>query len=247
MEEQDFLVLDSSHSSPLDKSVENYSDGFLLAIDKPYRWTSADVVRKIKFTLKRHFHHDIKVGHAGTLDPLATGVLILCAGKATKSAEKIQAGRKEYVAEITLGATTPSFDMEKDIDAEYPYLHITEESVQNTLKSFIGKQKQYPPVFSAKYVDGIRAYEKARTGEKVELPPSMIEIFDVELLSFNLPKISIRVKCSKGTYIRALARDLGIALNSGAYLSSLRRSSSGPFKVEDCMSMEQFIELYKES
>lgn len=242
----DFPVLDKSHTTPLEKDVEKYQPGFLMVFNKPYRWTSADVVRKVKFTLKRHFHHDIKVGHAGTLDPLATGILIICAGRATKSAELIQAGRKEYIAEITLGATTPSFDLEKEIDAEYPYEHITEDSVRQTIKTFIGKQEQYPPVFSAKYVDGMRAYEKARSGETVELQPATIEIFDIELIDFNLPKITVRVECSKGTYIRALARDLGTALNSGGHLTSLTRTASGSFRIEDSLDMDKFIELYSE-
>lgn len=241
-----FPVYDRSHTVPLDRDIEKHQSGFLMVFNKPYRWTSADVVRKVKFTLKRHFHHDIKVGHAGTLDPLATGVLVICAGRATKAAELIQSGRKEYIAEITLGATTPSFDLEKEIDAEYPYRHITEIAVRQALTSFIGKQEQYPPVFSAKYIDGMRAYEKARSGETVELEPATIEIFDMELLDFDLPKIKIRVACSKGTYIRALARDLGTALGSGGHLTSLTRTASGTFRIEDSLEMEQFIELYSE-
>lgn len=243
----EFPVYDLSHTEPLDRDVEKYQSGFLMVFDKPYRWTSADVVRKVKFTLKRHFHHDIKVGHAGTLDPLATGVLVICAGRATKAAELIQAGRKEYVAEITLGATTPSFDLEKEIDAEYPYEHITEAAVRQALASFIGKQTQYPPVFSAKYIDGMRAYEKARNGETVELEPAAIEIYDMELLNFDLPRIKIRVECSKGTYIRALARDIGTALGSGGHLTSLVRTASGRFRVENSMEMDHFIQLYSEN
>jgi len=246
MENCEFPVLDKTHISPMDRDIEKHRSGFLLLINKPYRWTSADVVRKVKFTLKRHFHSEIKVGHAGTLDPLATGVLILCAGKATKSAEAIQAGRKEYIAEVTLGATTPSFDLEKEIDAVYPYEHVTREKVEETLQSFIGRQEQYPPVFSAKYVGGMRAYERARSGESIELKPAVIEIDDIELISFSLPKLTIRVKCSKGTYIRALARDIGISLNSGGHLSSLIRTGSGGFRVENCMEMEDFIQTYSE-
>ncbi|MBQ0006154.1 MAG: tRNA pseudouridine(55) synthase TruB [Alistipes sp.] len=242
----EFPILDKTHVTPLERDIEKYRSGFLLVFNKPYRWTSADVVRKVKFTLKRHFHGELKVGHAGTLDPLATGILILCAGRATKSAEVIQAGRKEYIAEITFGATTPSFDLEKEIDATYPYEHITPESVENVLKSFIGPQEQYPPVFSAKYVDGMRAYERARSGEEIELKPSSIEIYDIALMKFDLPRITLRVQCSKGTYIRALARDLGLALESGAHLTSLTRTGSGDFKLEDCMEMDDFIRIYSD-
>jgi len=246
MESLEFPVLDKSHVSPLDRDIENHRSGFLLLFNKPYKWTSADVVRKVKFTLKRHFHSEIKVGHAGTLDPLATGVLVLCAGKATKSAEAIQAGRKEYIADIMLGATTPSFDLEKEIDAVYPYGHITREMVEDTLKSFIGRQEQYPPVFSAKYVGGMRAYERARSGEDVELKPATIEIFDLQLIKFDPPGITIRVNCSKGTYIRALARDIGISLQSGGHLTALTRTGSGGFRIENCMEMDDFIKLYSE-
>lgn len=246
MTPSEFPLLDKTHVSPLERDIEKYRSGFLMIFNKPYRWTSADVVRKVKFTLKRHFHGELKVGHAGTLDPLATGILILCAGRATKSAEAIQSGRKEYVAEITFGATTPSFDLEKEIDATYPYGHITRENVESVLKSFIGLQEQYPPVFSAKYVGGMRAYERARSGEEIELKPSTIEIFDISLTEFALPRITIRVQCSKGTYIRALARDLGLALKSGAHLTSLTRTASGEFKLEDCMEMDDFIRIYSD-
>jgi len=241
-----YPVIDRTHNSPLSHAIEDYPAGFLLTIDKPYRWTSADVVRKVKFTLKRHFRHEIKVGHAGTLDPLATGVLVICAGKTTKIAESLQAEKKEYVAGITLGATTPSFDLEKEIDATYPFEHVTRESVEELLKKMTGPQEQYPPIFSAKYIDGTRAYEKARLGEDVELKPAHIEIYDMELLDFELPVIRVRVECSKGTYIRALARDIGTALGSGGHLSSLRRTASGGFRVEECLDMDTFTEIYRE-
>lgn len=246
MDTSQFLILDRTHSSPLSRSAGDYPAGFLVAVDKPYGWTSADVVRKIKFTFKRHFHHEIKVGHAGTLDPLATGVLVICAGRTTKMAESLQAERKEYVADITLGATTPSYDLEKEIDATYPFEHITGEAVTSLLRKMTGPQDQYPPVFSAKYIDGTRAYEKARLGEDVVLKPSRIEIYDMELLDFKLPRIRIRVECSKGTYIRALARDIGEALDSGAHLSALRRTASGGFRVENCLEMDKFTEIYKD-
>lgn len=247
MKDVQYPIINCTHTSPLSRDIEDYPAGFILTIDKPYRWTSADVVRKVKFTLKRHFHHEIKVGHAGTLDPLATGVLVICAGKTTKIAEQLQAEKKEYIAEITLGATTPSFDMEKDVDATYPFEHITRESVEDLLKRMTGPQEQYPPIFSAKYIDGTRAYEKARLGEKVELKSSHIVIYSMFLLNFDLPVIRIRVECSKGTYIRALARDIGSSLNSGGYLSSLRRTASGGFRVEDCLDMESFARIYKDS
>jgi len=241
-----FPIFGRTDTAPLSRNIEDYPAGFLLTVDKPYRWTSADVVRKVKFTLKRHFHHDIKVGHAGTLDPLATGVLVICAGKTTKMAEQLQAEKKEYIAEITLGATTPSFDLEKEIDARFPFEHITKESVEELLIRMTGAQEQYPPIYSAKYIDGTRAYEKARQGEDVELKPAHIEIYDMELLDFDLPIIRIRVECSKGTYIRALARDIGSALDSGGHLSALRRTASGGFRIEDCLDMETFTGIYRE-
>jgi len=240
------LIIDKSCKSPFSHNPDDYKDGFLVLMDKPYGWTSADVVRKVKFTLKRHFHHEVKVGHAGTLDPLATGLLVLCVGKTTKMSESLQAEEKEYVAEFCTGATTPSFDMEKEIDATYPYLHITEDMVKNTLRRFEGEQEQLPPVFSAKYVEGIRAYEKARLGETVELKPAAIKIYSISLTEFNLPKMKIKVRCSKGTYIRALARDIGVSLESGAYLTALRRTASGGFNVEDSLSVEDFTSLCAE-
>ena len=182
----------------------------------------------------------IKVGHAGTLDPLATGVMIICTGKATKRIEEFQYHTKEYIATLQLGATTPSFDLEKEIDATYPTEHITREMVEEVLKKFIGTIEQVPPVFSACKVDGKRAYDLARKGNEVELKAKTLVIDDIELLECNLPEIKIRVVCSKGTYIRALARDIGQALDSGAHLTGLIRTRVGDVKLEDCMKIEDF-------
>jgi tRNA pseudouridine synthase B len=184
----------------------------------------------------------LKVGHAGTLDPLATGVLVLCTGRATKRIDELQAHTKEYVATLRLGATTPSFDMEKPVDAEYPTEHITKELVEETLKRFVGTIEQVPPAFSACKVDGNRAYDLARKGQEVNLKPKILVIDELELLRCDLPDIEIRVVCSKGTYIRALARDIGLALQSGAYLTALRRTRVGEVRVEDCLSVEGFQE-----
>lgn len=254
-------------------SIDEYREGIVLPVDKPYRWTSADVVRKIKFQIQKHFKQKkIKVGHAGTLDPLATGLLIVCVGKATKIAEELQSQEKEYIATIEFGATTPSFDLEQEIDAYYPFKHITEEMVHNALKEFEGEQLQVPPLFSAKVVDGLRAYEYARAGEEVKLRKSLINIAGIELLSFTeasaenqeseekeeeesiqeispggkyyyhhsssksdgtRPYATIKVRCSKGTYIRSLARDLGCTLGSGGYLTALRRTASGDFVLNN--------------
>ncbi len=219
----------------------HFTEGEVLLFDKPLNWTSFDVVRKVRATI-RHFldTKKIKVGHAGTLDPKATGLLIVCTGKKTKEIEKFQAGEKEYIADILLGATTPSFDRETVVDKEYPTDHITANLIDEVLKSFIGKQEQMPPVFSAKRVNGQRAYKKARKGINVEMKPSLIEIKEIKVLNFNLPDLQIRVKCGKGTYIRALARDIGEKLNSGGYLVGLRRTLIGEFMVEDAMSVNDF-------
>ncbi len=216
-------------------------EGAVLVVDKPLGWTSADVVRKIKFTLEKQGYRKIKVGHAGTLDPLATGVLIVCVGRATKMVEALQAEKKEYVAELELGATTPSFDMEHPIDATYPWEHITEEAVRQVLEDLCGERLQTPPLYSAKMIEGRRAYEYAREGTEVKMRQSVIRIYSLELLQFQLPRIEIRVSCSKGTYIRSLARDIGCALGSGAYLTSLRRTKSGGFTVENSSTMEEII------
>ena len=300
-------------SSPLSRNIEDYPEGIIIPIDKPYRWTSADVIRKVKFAAIRHFgKKNLKVGHAGTLDPLATGVLLVCIGKATKLAETLQSHDKEYVAGITFGATTPSYDLEKEIDRFFPHEHITSESVEAALPAFIGEQDQIAPLFSAKSVDGIRAYELARKlhkeGKTLDevaeelIRVSRINITELELLEFTgsnvsgdggfenratplaagggahevggvvfktsasetasssassrinvtdnsalgLPRAVVRIACSKGTYVRAFARDLGEALGSGAHLDSLQRSRSSIFRVENALTVEQAIECLKQ-
>ena len=198
---------------------------------------------KVRYLLcKRLGVKKLKVGHAGTLDPLATGVLLVCTGKATKRIEELQAHTKEYVATLRLGATTPSFDLEKPVDAEYPTEHITREMVEETLNRFVGTIEQVPPVFSACKVNGSRAYDLARKGEEVELKAKTLVIDELELLRCELPEIVIRVVCSKGTYIRALARDIGAALKSGAHLTALRRTRIGAVRVEDCLKLDDFAE-----
>ena len=241
-----FLTVDKDSIQLLGDNIDDYPGGVVLPIDKPYRWTSADVVRKVKFVAQKHFHkRNIKVGHAGTLDPLATGVLLVCLGKATKQAEALQAEQKEYIASIELGATTPCFDLEKEIDCRYPYEHITREMVEGILPKFIGEQDQIPPVFSAKLIDGTRAYEMARAGEEVVMKPARITIYDLEVMEFELPKLVLRVKCSKGTYIRSLARDVGQALQSGGHLTGLIRTQSGGFEVGKCLKMEDLENVMK--
>lgn len=281
-----------SGNSRLSESIEDYPEGIIIPIDKPYRWTSADVIRKVKWAACRHFHKkNLKVGHAGTLDPLATGVLLVCIGKATKLAETLQKEGKEYLAGVSFGATTPSYDLEKAIDQEYPVEGVTEESVREVLPRFLGEQEQIAPLFSAKSVDGVRAYELARKQyreahkEKTDvmtdfdhtvaetLNKQIINISGMELISFlpngkesgpelsdeglrpnprinvvdtsalHLPLAMIRIKCSKGTYIRALARDLGEALGSGAHLNSLERTKSGGFTVRNCLSVNEVISV----
>ena len=281
-----------SGNSRLSESIEDYPEGIIIPIDKPYRWTSADVIRKVKWAACRHFHKkNLKVGHAGTLDPLATGVLLVCIGKATKLAETLQKEGKEYLAGVSFGATTPSYDLEKAIDQEYPVEGVTEESVREVLPRFLGEQEQIAPLFSAKSVDGVRAYELARKQyreahkEKTDvmtdfdhtvaetLNKQIINISGMELISFfpngkesgpelsdeglrpnprinvvdtsalHLPLAMIRIKCSKGTYIRALARDLGEALGSGAHLNSLERTKPGGFTVGNCLSVNEVISV----
>ena len=217
--------------------------GEVIAINKPYTWTSFQIVNKVRYQLSRVYGiKRFKVGHAGTLDPLATGVLLLCTGKATKKIEELQTQTKEYEAEIMLGATTPSFDMEHPVNATYPYEHITREMTEEVLKQFTGNIAQRPPLFSACKVDGKRAYDLARGGSDMELAPKQIRIDEIELLSFELPKIRIRVVCGKGTYIRSLARDIGEALGSGAYLTALARTRIGEYKLEECINIESFPE-----
>lgn len=237
--EEKFLTIDKDSIQMLQGNIDDYPCGIVIPIDKPYRWTSADVVRKVKFIAQKHFHKkNLKVGHAGTLDPLATGILLVCIGKATKQAEALQAERKEYIAEIELGATTPCFDLEKEIDKRYPYEHITREMVEQMLPKFIGEQDQVPPIFSAKLIDGTRAYEMARAGEEVVMKPARITIYNLEILEFSLPRLVLRVECSKGTYIRSLARDVGAALESGGHLTGLTRTLSGGFGIGKALKME---------
>ena len=224
----------------------DFPEGYVALIDKPYEWTSADVVRKIKFQLRKCGYPKIKIGHAGTLDPLATGVLLVCIGRATKRVEALQAEEKEFVAELQLGATTPSGDMEHAIDATYPTEHITRTMVEEVLRSLCGERDQLPPLYSAKKVQGVRAYEFARAGEEIELKRARINIYDMELMEYDMPRIKIRVRCSKGTYIRSLAFEIGEALQSGAYLSSLRRTRSGGFRVEEGHTLDTFMEKLRE-
>ena len=286
--------------APLSDRIEDYPDGIILPVDKPWRWTSADVIRKIKFAAARHFRKkNLKVGHAGTLDPLATGVLLVCIGKATKLAEELQRHDKEYIAGISFGATTPSYDLEKEIDRFYPHEHIGEAAVRAALPAFLGEQEQIAPLFSAKSVDGVRAYELARRqyrdavregaafdhADAGLLSRQRIRIDVAELLSFTpgtgaahpdgapaapssdnppaeegrnagnrihvtdnsalgLPRADIRIACTKGTYIRAFARDLGEAVGSGAHLDALRRTRSGGFSVEDALTVEEALRLF---
>lgn len=228
----------------------DFVEGEILAFDKPYKWTSFDVVGKARWLLCHHLNvKKLKVGHTGTLDPLATGVVVVCTGKKTKLIDKLQYDTKEYVATLQLGATTPSFDLEKPIDATYPTEHITRELIDRVIPTFQGEQWQVPPMFSAVKVDGKRAYKLARKGEEVELKPKLLVIDQIEVIAFDsrTMQLTIRVVCSKGTYIRALARDIGQKLNSGAHLIALRRTRVGDTKVEDCMNFEQFEKLLYET
>ena len=221
----------------------DFITGEIIGIDKPLGWTSFDAVKRVRGAIQRRLHlKKFKVGHAGTLDPLATGVLIVCTGRATRKIEALQNGDKEYVATLKLGATTPRFDLETDIDSIDPWEHITRSLVEQVLPDFTGKIMQVPPVFSAVKVDGKRAYNLARKGKEVELKAKPLEIKEMELLDFSLPEITLRIVCSKGTYIRALARDLGVALGSGAHLTGLRRTRVGGIAVDNCLKIDEAIE-----
>lgn len=225
----------------------SFTEGKILYFNKPLNWTSFALVKRIRSRISRELEiKKIKVGHAGTLDPLATGVMIICTGKATKLIESFQYQTKEYVATIQLGATTPSFDLETEIDQTYPYEHITKEQVEETLKTFIGTIEQVPPAYSACKVNGERAYDLARKGEEVELKPKILVIDDIELIDYQLPVVKVRVVCSKGTYIRALARDIGAALGSGGHLIGLIRTRIGDIRLEDCLEIEQVDEIFNE-
>lgn len=274
------LTVDANFNGTISRNIEDYPEGIVIVADKPYRWTSADVIRKIKFASIRHFgKKNLKVGHAGTLDPLATGVLVLCIGNACKSAMALQAHDKEYIAEVCFGVTTPSLDLEKEVDRTFPTSSVSRESLSRLLPSFIGEQQQVAPLFSAKQVDGVRAYELARKmlrkGESLDdaakqlLQISHIRISALELLDFSetqapdkvgeaiegassrinvasvpggLPRAVLRVECSKGTYIRALARDLGEGLGSGAVLTNLRRTRSGNLSCP--VSIEKILNVF---
>ncbi|KAB1063465.1 tRNA pseudouridine(55) synthase TruB [Salibacter halophilus] len=222
--------------------------GEVLLIDKPLEWTSFDVVKKVRGRLLKKLNRKkIKVGHAGTLDPLATGLLILCTGKATKKIETIQSAEKEYTGTITLGATTPSYDMETEVDREFDVSDLTPEKLKEAAQSFVGEQLQTPPVFSAKKIDGRKAYDYARKGEDVKMRQNLVHIYEFELTRIELPEVDFRVKCSKGTYIRSLAYDFGQSLNNGGYLSALRRTAIGDYRIEDALSIEEVVELVLES
>ena len=225
----------------------DFKEGYIAIIDKPLEWTSTDVVRKIKYALQHRLgYKKIKIGHAGTLDPLATGVLIVCIGKATKMVNDLQAEEKEYIANIELGATTPSYDLEHPIDKRYPTEHITREMLEQALRDLTGERLQAPPIYSAKKVEGVRAYEFARAGEEIELKKALINIYEMEILELEMPRMKIRVRCSKGTYIRSLAQEIGQAVQSGAYLTSLRRTRSGGFTAENGWNLQNFMEKLAE-
>ena len=222
----------------------DFVEGEILSFDKPLHWTSFDLVAKVRRTLCHALGiKKLKVGHSGTLDPLATGVVVVCTGKKTKLIDQLQYDTKEYVATLQLGATTPSFDMEHEVDHRYPTAHISRDLIDQTIPTFLGEQWQVPPVYSAVSVNGKRAYTFARKGEEVELKPKLLVIDEIEVLSFDEAsmQLTIRVVCSKGTYIRALARDIGVRLKSGAYLTALRRTRVGNRLVEDCYQIEDFI------
>ena len=278
MQEED--ISEELKRSPFSNNIEDYPEGIILPIDKPYRWTSADVLRKVKYAACRHFvKKNLKVGHAGTLDPLATGILLVCIGPATRKAEELQRSRKQYLAGVSFGATTPSYDLEKDIDAQYPLDGVNREALEALLPSFVGEQEQVAPLFSAKSVDGVRAYELARRRLREGLPledtdiiqANRINIYSLKLEQWmdsapeqtvlddgkgrirvadisgrRLPTAMLRVDCSKGTYIRALARDLGEALGSGAFLSSLRRTGNGGFTIEEALTLDEVMELFNQ-
>jgi tRNA pseudouridine55 synthase len=221
----------------------NFQEGEVLLIDKPLNWTSFDVVNKIRWNIKRKLGvKNIKVGHAGTLDPLATGLLILCTGKKTKTIETIQAEEKTYTGTILLGKTTPSFDLETAYNQEFPTEHIDNELLEKVRQSFLGVQDQVPPLFSAKQIDGKRAYEHARKGREIELKANQIEIFDFKINSERFPEIDFEVCCSKGTYIRSIAHDFGKKCNSGGTLIALRRTKSGDFDVQNAWNVDELIE-----
>jgi tRNA pseudouridine55 synthase len=229
------------------KKIEelDFQNGEVLIFNKPYRWTSFGIIKRARWLISEHLGvKRFKIGHAGTLDPLAQGVLIVCTGKKTKEIERFQAFEKEYIAEIRFGSTTPSFDLETEIDQTYETQHITPELLQTTINQFLGEQEQSPPVFSAKKINGKRAYKSARKGREVEIPKSKITIYELELLENHFPDIKLRIVCSKGTYIRTLANDLGKALHSGAHLAGLLRSRIGEFSIENALDINEFCKIF---
>lgn len=224
-------------------NIEDFKNGQVLVIDKPLNWTSFQVVNKIRWAIRKKFKiKKIKVGHAGTLDPLATGILIICTGNFTKKIIDYQSEAKEYTGTITLGGTTPSFDLETEIDQSYPTEHITKQNLLETAASFVGKIQQKPPLYSALKKDGVRLYHLARKGEQVEIQAREVEVFAFEITDIAMPVISFRIACSKGTYIRSIANDFGEKLNSGSHLSSLRRTKSGSFTIESASTLKSFLE-----
>ena len=225
------------------KSITDFSAGQLLLVNKPYKWTSFDVVGKLRNAFKPL---KLKVGHAGTLDPLATGLLIICTGKMTKQIDTFQAQEKEYTGTLILGATTPSYDMETDVDQKFNITQITDEQIKAACEQFIGDIQQYPPAHSAIKIDGERLYEKARRGEEVEKRLRAVTIREFEITGIALPEVDFRVVCSKGTYIRSLVHDFGKALNNGAYLSKLRRTRSGDYKIEDAFEVMELVNMIRE-
>ncbi|WP_297868900.1 tRNA pseudouridine(55) synthase TruB [uncultured Flavobacterium sp.] len=229
-------------------SAEEFLAGKVLLIDKPLTWSSFQAVNKLKYILKRKYDlpKKFKIGHAGTLDPLASGLLIICTGKFTKSITEIQAQAKEYTGTIMVGATTPSYDLETEVNATFPTAHITEELIFETTKQFLGEIDQKPPVFSAIKKDGKRLYEHARAGEEVEIQSRKTTIYEFEITRIQLPEIDFRVKCSKGTYIRSLAYDFGLALQSGGHLTALRRTKIGDYSVENAITPDDFAQLHQD-
>lgn len=222
----------------------DFQEGQTLLVDKPYHWTSFDVVNKLRWHLKRKLGiKKFKVGHAGTLDPLATGLLVICTGKNTKKIEALTSDAKTYTGTFLLGKTTPSYDLETEYDQEFPINHITEELMQKTASEFLGVQQQVPPIFSAKLIDGKRAYEFARAGKEIEMKSNTIEIIEFKINTERFPEIDFKISCSKGTYIRSIANDFGKSLNSGATLIALRRIKSGDFLIEDAKSVEDWIKI----